>query len=550
MAREANGLPYNATNPQNVGAVYFDQTVEPLVQHNANLKALDTSDDFWKMWKLKEADANKKAKIAEGITRDLTVDYKGALPEDIEGVFKPQMNDILNRYAGVVKRLGGNNANLTRDPEYLKIRADINGLKGGIQTSTEHNKILTSDANAYVANPDKYEDESLTGLALGRTKPFDERNALISANGGTFLRVKQPNLEKELQTSLANFAPHIYNVKETPKEMDGKMFTEKISTVDDGKLLANSRSFVLNSRGSVDKVWDNLPPQDQAHYADAANILSNATGDQVDPKTYYVYDWFKNKLGRKEELEGGSVTPERSEAAKEKEEQKSATAMYKLVNAVSELNPEVFAKGKDGNPIRDHEGKYISTDMSGLVVGTRQVEKADGTKETVPDRITGVRVDPANPNIFEIRTDKDAADDQTGEVFSKKLTRDELVYTIAISNFKDAATGLNRFQKAAKEFKDVSGTGIINTNQTVNAPKTINKNWRTATTYIPTGTTAGGVPITEEAKTEVKVETPQKSTAKKATLSKIKSLVGTKGFEGYTEKELVEYYKSQGYTIE
>jgi hypothetical protein len=32
-------------------------------------------------------------------------------------------------------------------------------------------------------------------------------------------------------------------------------------------------------------------------------------------------------------------------------------------------------------------------------------------------------------------------------------------------------------------------------------------------------------------------------------MSAIKSLVGTKGYEGYTEKELVDYYKSQGYTI-
>lgn len=32
--------------------------------------------------------------------------------------------------------------------------------------------------------------------------------------------------------------------------------------------------------------------------------------------------------------------------------------------------------------------------------------------------------------------------------------------------------------------------------------------------------------------------------------SKIKSLVGTKGYEGYTEQELVDYYKSQGYSIE
>ncbi len=42
----------------------------------------------------------------------------------------------------------------------------------------------------------------------------------------------------------------------------------------------------------------------------------------------------------------------------------------------------------------------------------------------------------------------------------------------------------------------------------------------------------------------------QKSTAGKTIpTSKIKALVGTKGFEGYSEKELKDYYTSQGYTI-
>ena len=37
--------------------------------------------------------------------------------------------------------------------------------------------------------------------------------------------------------------------------------------------------------------------------------------------------------------------------------------------------------------------------------------------------------------------------------------------------------------------------------------------------------------------------------AKSVKMDIIKSKVGTKGFEGYTEKELVDYYKSQGYTV-
>lgn len=50
----------------------------------------------------------------------------------------------------------------------------------------------------------------------------------------------------------------------------------------------------------------------------------------------------------------------------------------------------------------------------------------------------------------------------------------------------------------------------------------------------------------------VDAKTKKESPAKPKTLSPatIKAKVGTKGFEGYTEKELIDYYKSQGYTIQ
>jgi hypothetical protein len=41
----------------------------------------------------------------------------------------------------------------------------------------------------------------------------------------------------------------------------------------------------------------------------------------------------------------------------------------------------------------------------------------------------------------------------------------------------------------------------------------------------------------------------QGAKGKSVSLSTIRSKVGTKGFEGYTEKELVDYYKSQGYNV-
>lgn len=49
--------------------------------------------------------------------------------------------------------------------------------------------------------------------------------------------------------------------------------------------------------------------------------------------------------------------------------------------------------------------------------------------------------------------------------------------------------------------------------------------------------------------TQTKATPATKTTVKTANKSQIKSLVGTKGYEGYTEQELIDYYKSQGYTI-
>ena len=63
------------------------------------------------------------------------------------------------------------------------------------------------------------------------------------------------------------------------------------------------------------------------------------------------------------------------------------------------------------------------------------------------------------------------------------------------------------------------------------------------------------VNIKVQPNTKAKVEVVKKGnemgkpTKKTVSIGKIKSLVGTKGYEGYSEKELIEYYKSNGYDV-
>ena len=67
-------------------------------------------------------------------------------------------------------------------------------------------------------------------------------------------------------------------------------------------------------------------------------------------------------------------------------------------------------------------------------------------------------------------------------------------------------------------------------------------------TWKKMNSVSGGVkPAAKAASKPVSAGGAQK--AKTVKISTIKSKVGTKGFEGYTEKELVDYYKSQGYTV-
>jgi len=45
-------------------------------------------------------------------------------------------------------------------------------------------------------------------------------------------------------------------------------------------------------------------------------------------------------------------------------------------------------------------------------------------------------------------------------------------------------------------------------------------------------------------------EAPKPKAEKSISVSKLKTLVGTKGYEGYSLDEIIEYYKSNGYNVD
>ncbi len=503
MAQEANGLPYASNNQTGTGAVYFNNGF--LDQHNKNLDML-TDDPFIKHYRVLEAEEQKKAraaKMVEDITKDLSVDYKGAMPEDIKGTIEPLRAEILSDY-GKLLSSGVQANNIQRNPEYQKILAKVNGLKSVAQQSAEWNKAITTQAGDYAKDPSKYNDNFASDVAGFRLLTPEQKAQAFTKSGGIFLQSQLPNLQKQIDDTWQASKDTIYDIDEKVKEVNGVRQSVKEKKLNDDKVWALSSGFALNNATNVDRVFNALPPLKQQHYADAANVLSQAKGQTVSPKDLFVYESFKPKAGDTREVGDVAFTPERNEKAGERIKQEKANGLYDAINAIAEGNPDAFVKTYDGKTAMVN-GKFISTNLNGLGYGTRQIQYATEQKDakgqpilatsTVPNTIISVAYNPATPDLLYLRTDEDAAKDPTGREFGTKVPKAQFAYQLFNNNYKDAAEAYTYLQKAAgrKERNDVTGQGVVNPNQTTSTGKMVTNN--VVSQYQPEGLTGEGVPV-------------------------------------------------------
>ena len=90
-----------------------------------------------------------------------------------------------------------------------------------------------------------------------------------------------------------------------------------------------------------------------------------------------------------------------------------------------------------------------------------------------------------------------------------------------------------------KAIKDKSGNTIADRTDMENAQK----KWNTE------GKTAPQPVFGDKRLPSQKPTTPKPKLEKSISVSKLKTLVGTKGYEGYSLDEIIEYYTSNGYNI-
>lgn len=467
MAQEAGGLPYYSGNQSGVGAVYFDKTIDPLALHLKNVETLDTGDDFWKAWKLKEVADQKRAKLAEDITKDLTANPEGAMPEDIQNVFIPKMKEIRDRYAKIVTRLGGDNVALTRDPEYLQLMADKNSLTGLIEQSKEDNKLFTAEAAAYRANPDKFSEESLSNMGVGRTLPMDKRREFIAQNNGTFLRSVTPSFTTNALDKVKDLKGTIYDKRAVEYvDADGTIKQSETEVVNPTKLRGFVKGYLANfpNLKAVQQEFALQSPSTQEVYLKAAQEFPQ----NGNPLEQYAYDVFKNPLGQTQKNLISGFSPEAQERAKGKAKEDEALYLYDLANGILSRNLDYAANiSKDAtgkqylinDPTKgQNTGDLISLDLKNLKYGTRPVEKKDALGEVigtdyVDDRIISVTVPPTG-NMVKLKT-------LGGE---QNVSKDEFLEVVFNSNYPEAK-GIELVKKSAQRRGNVTSSGAVKTPQ-------------------------------------------------------------------------------------
>lgn len=449
-------LPYNSTDNSGIGNTIFPETIEPLRQHNANLKELDTSDDFWKMWKLKELDYARKAKLASDITKDLSVNPDGALPEDIQNVFIPKMQDMRDRYAKIVQRVGGNNPALTRDPEYLQLMADKNALTGQVLQSKEHNKILTSDATRYNTKPEDWGDESLGLMAKARTLPLADRQKLITDNGGTFLKPVTTSYTADVLKNADNIAKTAYDIKKgSIEDKAGAVRDYETKTLNPDKLRAYVQGDLANFKKAkqVDAEFAQLNPQTQQVY----NLAAQQYPDKGTAKEQYAYDVHRNLLGSTNTSKISDYTPERKEAAKDKKENDEALYLYDVANgiltgnmdyaanATKDANGNKFLTTRGANGGAENAGDFVSLDLKNMNYGTMQSDEG----KTIPNKIISVTINPNTPNLVKLK------------MIDGDKTVDKTEFPEVLFNSNYGAGGYQKVKKAAEKRGNLQGNAIV-----------------------------------------------------------------------------------------
>lgn len=558
-----NGSTPFQTPNSGTGAVIFDYPKEqPL---DMLLKANDDLDKFY-LRKQQALAANKKT--TEDLMKGVKLNEAGLMYKDVPEISKLS-NQIYENAWKIHAKYNGDLTTPAAQREWIEnVQLPQQQAQLLIEGSKHVGSVLDKAGTELMTNYDKHEQEaSQVNIASILATPISQlvQNKDKITPYNVLVPKKTDILEKTIKQLTQIPVSENAGSQITLPSGEHAIPVVKARTPEQLNTLATAHYNNTEDREGWEVLYNKEPSQSLTAYkilAGAETTANKAAGSNEvgDPLKYYIQDKVKNLSGKGTTLTNTSYDPTTLERYKTAEENKANEGMWQGLYQAINGNPKAYntiGTQQDVNGLQvGATANMISTVGTGKPIGTMLVYKpkiADGvfvTNEDGSQVFEQARV----PNIHYAIKWKDgkpyAINAQTVYNASVKngFNPDE-VSPEALYEMPDVWVPVDKNYVARFE-NGGTGTENIKLSQSHNAY--LDKKKARANGIVSLQTAAGEdvPPISSQYQTTQKPVTQPKATGKKTVSSAtLNGLVGTKGYEGYTLKEIQDYYKSNGYEI-
>jgi hypothetical protein len=518
-----------------VGAVIFDKPSldAAQVQRNVDIEL----DNFARK---KAADNAKAVADKNALIADLNFDAKGIFPDD-KGHFQEGKNKLIEAN----QKLYSLEPNTQAFREAEKEAKRLQGFYGSeaVQSAEQWEQFKKID-DEFNKNPDKYDipkyKEWASKVRLNqnpeaRNKLFQEQ-PLVPKHKGWLGKYEEALTKKTVVPTEAS---------KVTKE-GGLVGVEKITTYTPDQITKISQSVLADPEWAQETLED-LNRLETSNPTLHKQVIDEANQMGIDPIERYSQIQLTNLSPNSRELSGMGETAQQkaywADFYGSKSEEDAASI---VVDQWSKLNqgdvnvysPVVTGLAQDpNNPLAIQN--YAKSDLFvnrplGKYTVQQRVEDANKNivtqYQTLDDVVLGNEF---RNGVHYIKTTQSVYKRGKNGIDKDgwRLATDNDLLNLISNGSKDPSKALGATQKV------LQSRGAYG-NQNIQVQK--------VTPATPISTQR---PPESGTQTAPKKEEPKKE-GKTVSLQTIKSKVGTKGFEGYTEKELVDYYTSQGYKIQ
>lgn len=546
-----------------IGAVIFDKP-----QYDPQTMALKVEGDLENWAKEKQAEAAKKKAETDKLIADLNFDDKGAFPDDVD-YFKEGKNKLIEAQA----KLDGTDPNSPEwNKNYREAQRVRDWYKSDVTSSSEQWGEFKKIKEQFDADPNKYDKDKFDQwvAAVRVTRDPQKRSELFKINPLQAPKEQLEDLTVEMikkGKDAGVISPT--NVKrsygKTPTGED--IMIEQTELFPEDKRVSLAADWISNNGKIKDAVLEKFsvaPQSDIDYYTQKAAQLS-----QKYSKNFKPYDiWYSDSI-EKYDTQGEKSTqlgysPERTQKAQYdwgegKKLRNQGAGLLEQLSGAFQGKPQYL------QPIKTYAG-YDAVGIKGLSgynIGTYTYGDKD-----VPNKI--LEVVRTKDGRLMVMTSKSLYDEQirTGDKNTlntdpKKMETARLYipYDNVTQLFNDIATGhfgkdggeqvkigAQEYAKPLKAYNDATAFDASKIVQLSNEEQS-KRDEIYGMKVKRVGVTGGEAFPTNKTEQPAKQQPKGKQEQKTVSRQTIKSKVGTKGFEGYTEQELIDYYTSQGYTI-